>query len=160
MLVVRRENPDQPDVVDFLVTADERSSALYPAESRHGLGLVALLAAGARFFVARHGGQALGCGGYVLLTEDVAEMKRLFVDPDARGRGVGGAIVGAIERAAAAEGVRTLLLETGVKSDEALRLYRRFGFAECGPFADYRPDPLSVFMVKPLGRPTPHDGGA
>ncbi len=159
MLVVRRETPDQPDVVDFLAKADERSSALYPAESRHGLGLSALLRAGARFFVARHGGQALGCGGYVLLAEGVAEMKRLFVDPGARGRGVGGAIVGAIERAAAAEGVRTLLLETGVKSYEALRLYRRFGFAECGPFADYRPDRLSVFMVKPLARPEPRDGG-
>ena len=55
--------------------------------------------------------------------------------------------------------MRTLLLETGVKSYEALRLYRRFGFAECGPFADYRPDRLSVFMVKPLARPEPRDGG-
>lgn len=79
-----------------------------------------------------------------------AEMKRLFVDPSARGQGVGHAIVRAIEEDAAAEGVRTLFLETGIKSFEALRLYKRLGFAECGPFAAYRPDPLSVFMTKTL----------
>jgi putative acetyltransferase len=44
-----------------------------------------------------------------------------------------------------------MYLETGVKSDEAIRLYRRLGYMDCGPFADYRPDPLSVFMVKSLG---------
>ena len=146
---VQRETPDQPDVLAFLARADERSASLYPAESRHGLGVPALLAAGARFFVARQDGRALGCGGYMLLPEQAAEVKRLFVDPAARGRGIGGAIVRAVEQAAA-EGTRTLFLETGVRSFEALRLYRRCGFAGCGPFARYRLDPLSVFMVKRL----------
>lgn len=151
MAVVQRETPDQPDVLALLAQGDERSASLYPTESRHGLAVSALLAAGVRFFVARQGGRALGCGGYVLLPEEAAEMKRLFVDPGARGHGVGGAIVRAIEQAAAGEGVRRLFLETGVKSFEALRLYGRVGFAGCGPFADYRSDPLSVFMVKRLG---------
>ena len=151
MPTVQRETPDQPEVLGFLVRADERSALLYPAESRHGLGVQALPAAGARFFVARQDGRALGCGGYVLLPAQAAEMKRLFVDPAARGRGVGGAIVRAIEQAAAGEGVRTLFLEPGVKSSEALRLYGRHGFAGCGPFAGYGLDPLSVFMAKRLG---------
>jgi putative acetyltransferase len=56
-----------------------------------------------------------------------------------------------VEGAAVAEGVGQMYLETGVKSDEAIRLYRRLGYMDCGPFADYRPDPLSVFMVKSLG---------
>lgn len=150
VLVVRRETPDQPDVLAFLAEADERSASLYPAESRHGLDVAALLAADVRFFVARRDGRALGCGGYVLLPGQGAEMKRLFVAPNARGRGIGDAVIRAIEQAAAGEGVRTLFLETGVKSFEALRLYGRHGFAECGPFAAYQPDPLSVFMVKPL----------
>lgn len=77
-------------------------------------------------------------------------MKRLFVDPAARAKGVGKSIVRAIEHAATAEGVRMLLLETGIKSFEALRLYGRVGFVECGPFAAYQPDPLSVFMIKRL----------
>ena len=136
----------------LLSQADQRSAALYPEDSRHGLDVPALLALDARFFVARQDGRALGCGGYVLLPEGTAEMKRLFVDPDARARGVGGRIVQAIECAATGEGLETLLLETGIKSFEALRLYNRLGFVECDPFAPYRFDPLSVLMAKPLGR--------
>ena len=150
MLSVRPETPDQAEVLRFLAKADERSRSLYPAESRHGLSLSALLAAKARFFIARRDGQALGCGGYILLPERSAEMKRLFVDPSARGQGIGGALVGAIEESSTKEGVRLLYLETGIKSHEAIRLYKRFGFVECGPFADYQPDPLSVFMIKTI----------
>lgn len=148
LVVVAPESPDQPDVLAFLKQADERSASLYPAESRHGLTVTALLAADVRFFVARQAGRALGCGGYVLLSAGSAEMKRLFVDPAARSKGIGGRLVQAIESAAGKEGVDTLLLETGIKSNEALRLYKRLGFTQCGPFASYRPDPLSVFMVK------------
>ena len=133
MLAVLRETPDQPEVQAFLLQADERSASLYPEESRQGLTLSTLLAVDVRFFVARENGRALGCGGYVLLPEGTAEMKRLFVDPAARAKGVGRCIVLAIEHAAAAEGVRTLLLETGIKSFEALRLYSRLGFVERGP---------------------------
>ena len=86
----------------------------------------------------------------MLLQENAAEMKRLFVDPTVKGKGVGNALVQAIEEVAANEGVRTLLLETGIKSAEVLRLYRSLGFDVCPPFADYRPDPLSVFMLKQL----------
>ena len=150
MLIVRRETPDQPEVSAFLAAADERSSSLYPLESRHGLGVPALLAARVCFFVARQNGRALGCGGYVKLSERTAEMKRFFVDPDARRQGVGSALVQAVEQAAGMDGVHTLFLETGIKSVEALRLYKRSGFAECPPFAGYHFDPLSIFMTKQL----------
>jgi putative acetyltransferase len=154
-LRVERETPDQSEVVALLALADERSEALYPQESRHGLSLELLLAQDVRFFVARIGGPAVGCGGFRLLSPCRAEMKRVFVAAEARGQGVGRAIVEAVEAAAASEGATTMYLETGVKSDEAIRLYGRLGYAECGPFADYRPDPLSVFMVKSLGA-APH----
>lgn len=150
MQAVHPETPDQPEVLALLAKADERSASLYPVENRYGLALSALLSADVRFFVARQDGRALGCGGYMLLSEQAAEMKRLFVDPAARGQGIGAAIIRAVEEAATREGVRTLLLETGIKSFEALRLYKNFGFIECEPFAAYQPDPSSVFMVKSL----------
>jgi putative acetyltransferase len=148
--VIAAETPDQPEVAALLALADARSASLYPVESRHGLSLDALLAQAARFYVARIDGVARGCGGYIPLPEQAAEMKRVFVAAEARGRGIGRAIVEAVEAAAAAEGARRMYLETGVKSDEAMRLYRRLGYAECGHFAGYRSDPLSVFMVKAL----------
>jgi GNAT superfamily N-acetyltransferase len=83
-------------------------------------------------------------------SREEAEIKRLFVDTNARGEGVGGAIVLAIEQAAAEEGIHIVLLETGIKSFEAIRLYKRRGFMERGPFAQYTHDPLSVFMSKSL----------
>jgi putative acetyltransferase len=124
---IGRETPDQPEIVALLAEADARAAALYPAESRHGLTLAALQAQDARFFVARSGGRAMGCGGYVLLPERSAEMKRVFVKPEARGLRIGWALVEAIEGAAVAEGAARMYLETGVKSDEALGLYRRRG---------------------------------
>jgi putative acetyltransferase len=148
---IERETPDQPEVAALLALADERSASLYPAESRHGLPLAALLAQGVRFFVARIAGRIVGFGGYVGPPDGDAEMKRVFVAAEARGQGIGGAVVEAVEACAAAEGMLRMYLETGVKSDEAIRLYRRLGYVECGPFAHYRPDPLSVFMVKSLG---------
>jgi putative acetyltransferase len=149
-IVVQQESPDQPSVVDFLGKADERSSALYPSQNRVGPPLAALLADNIRFFVARADGRALGCGGYAVFPDGSAEMKRLFVDPASRGQGVGLRLVQAIETAAAQDGVRQLFLETGVKSHEALGLYRRIGFKQCGPFGSYANDPLSIFMVKSL----------
>ncbi len=47
-------------------------------------------------------------------------------------------------------GAQRMLLETGNRQPEAQRLYERDGFALCGPFGDYAPDPHSLFMVKPL----------
>lgn len=150
MIHIQRETPDQQDVLGFLSAADQRSASLYPTESRTGPSLSALLSAEVRFFVARDDHRALGCGGYIRMGEDAAEMKRVFVEPAARGQGVGKALVSAIEQAALHEGVRTLFLETGVKSAEALGLYQKAGFEVCAPFADYQPDPLSIFMMKQL----------
>jgi len=148
-VTVKRETPDQLAVLELLAQADARSASLYPAESRHGVPVAALLAS-VRFFVARRGDLALGCGGFVRIDDNAAEVKRLFVNPSARGLGVGRAIMQAIEAAARTDGVQTMFLETGVKSFEALGLYRNFGFVECDSFGTSGPDPPSVFMVKGL----------
>ena len=150
LMIVERETPDCSEVLAFLVSADQRSASLYPEEGRPGSSLSELLSTDVRFFVARQDSRALGCGGYALLQNGSAEMKRLFVDPAYRGQGVGNALVESIERDAAREGLSNLFLETGVKSTEALSLYHRHGFEVCPPFGNYTPDPLSIFMVKRL----------
>ncbi len=119
MTAVAAESPAQAEVAALLASADAWAAALYPAQSRHAATIEGLLAADTRFFVPRRHGRAVGCGGYARLGPEAAELKRLFVDPSLRGQGVGVMIVRAVEAAAAAEGVRRLLLETGVKSAEA-----------------------------------------
>jgi putative acetyltransferase len=66
-----------------------------------------------------------------------------------RGGGVGAAILRHIMADAKAKGVARLSLETGVSDyfKPAVALYRRHGFVECPPFADYAPDPHSLFMT-------------
>jgi putative acetyltransferase len=147
---IAQETPHQDEVLSLLRQSDAYSESLYPPESRHMIDVEALAAPAVRFFVARLDGHAVGCGALVLGAADQAELKRMFVDPAARGRGVGRGILQAIEDAARREGVRLIQLETGTLNHEALALYRRFGYRERGPFGSYRPDPLSVFMEKAL----------
>jgi putative acetyltransferase len=74
----------------------------------------------------------------------------MFVDPAVRGQNLGRRILVRLEQEALTLGLSRLRLETGVAQPEALGLYRSAGYREIGPFADYGPDPLSVFMEKVL----------
>jgi putative acetyltransferase len=150
MLSIALETPYQEEVLELLQQSDAYSASLYPVESRHPIDADALSAPEVRFLVARLDGQAVGCGVLVLAANGQAELKRMFVDPVARGRGVGLAILQTVEETAWREGMRLIQLETGVGNREALGLYLRCGYREREPFGSYGPDPLSVFMEKDL----------
>jgi putative acetyltransferase len=143
------ESPLQNDVARLIQALDAYLTALYPAESNHLLDLETLSAASVRFFVARRGREALGCGA-LRIDESYGEVKRMFVLPEARGLKLGKRILGRIEAQARHEGLHCLRLETGIHQPEALALYRAAGYIERDPFGDYGPDPLSVFMEKAL----------
>jgi putative acetyltransferase len=152
-LIIKREDPAQPDVVELMGRGEAFSASLYPPESSHHLALDALRRPEVRFLVARDGqGKALATGALVL-HDDWAEIKRMWVEEAARGRGIGREILNALMAVAGHAGIETLRLETGVASDAALALYERTGFKRRPPFADYRPDPLSVFMERPVNLP-------
>ncbi len=143
------ERPVRADVEALLRASRAMMAELYPPESCHGLELGAYERAEVTLFVARASGLAIGCGAFQLHGDGSAEIKSMFVAPDARGRGVGRAILEAIEAAVRGR-VSALRLETGVKQLPAIRLYEAAGFARRGPFGSYRDDPLSVFMEKLL----------
>ena len=144
------ERPDQPEVVALIDELDAYQKPLYPPESHHGIDMAALMRPHVLFAVARTGeGEAVGCGA-VVLTDGWGELKRMFVRPALRGRGIAQAIVGLLEASVRERGFALMRLETGVSQPEALRLYERAGYVRRGPFGDYGPDPLSVFMEKRL----------
>ena len=72
----------------------------------------------------------------------------MFVRPAFRGRGLGEAILEALEREGREAGYDTLLLETGTRQPEALALYRKAGYTEREPFGEYLGNPFSVCMTK------------
>jgi putative acetyltransferase len=148
-LTIAVERAEREDVRALLQTLSSWSVELYPPESRHGLDLAAYRRPDVTLFVARERGVALGCGAYQLHGDGSAELKSMFVVPEAPGRGIGQAILAAIEQALRGR-VATLRLETGVKQLAAIRLYEAAGFRCRGPFGSYRDDPLSIFMEKSL----------
>lgn len=147
--VIRIENPDQPEIRDLLAASDAYHAALYPAESNHLVDMRSLQRPDTTFFVARVDGAVRGIGA-ILRQRGYAEIKRMFVDPKARGLKLGSRLLAALEADASAVGLSCLRLETGIKQPEAVALYRSAGFREIAPFGGYRPDPNSLFMEKTL----------
>ena len=142
------EPPDQPEVVALIDALDAYQKPMYPAESHHGIDLEALRRPHVLFAVARDAtGRAVGCGA-IVIEEGYGELRRMYVAPEQRGRGIAKALLEFLEDAARARGVRCFALETGNRQHEAIRLYARAGYATCEPFGDYQPDPHSVFMRK------------
>ncbi len=149
-LKIAVEDPSQPEIVSLLRDGEAYSAKLYPAESNHHLPLNALRAPNVRFLVVRNAsGRAVGTGA-LALNGAWAELKRMWVIPEARGLGLSRIILEALEAHAHSEGVHTLRLETGVENHAALALYTKAGFKRRDPFGDYRADPPSVFMQKEL----------
>lgn len=149
-VVIKPESPDQPQIAAFFAASEAYMGALYPAESNHFAPLATLMQPNVHFLVARSGGRAIGCGAIVDNGDGTAELKRMWVAPEARGLRVGHRILTALETAARQSGITTVRLETGIHQPEAIGLYRRCSYVEIPPFGSYQPDPLSLFMKKRL----------
>jgi len=150
------EKPDSPtDEVRALIAALEAElSPHYAPHQRHGLQLAAIFQPHIHFFVARRAGEALGCAG-VALASDFAEVKRMYVRPEARGQGIADALMDRLAQVAREAGLAVLKLETGDRQQAAIRFYARVGFRDCGDFEPYSSMPpeniaTSVFMEKIL----------
>ncbi|WP_431042596.1 GNAT family N-acetyltransferase [Streptomyces sp. P1-3] len=79
-----------------------------------------------------------------------AELKRMYVAPEARGRGLARRILAELEESARAAGRIRMVLETGQKQPEAIALYASSGYAPVPKFGLYRFEELSHCMGKPL----------
>lgn len=127
--------------------------AITPEESVHAMDLNALRDdPGVSFWSLWEDDELLGCGALKKLDTLAGEIKSMRTASNHRRRGVAARILKHIIATARERGYHRLYLETGSMAEfEAARcLYEGFGFEYCGPFADYRPDPNSVFMRKTL----------
>src|SRR5436190_2280171 len=97
---VMRESPRHAEVIELISKLDAYVSGLYPPESNHLLDIEGLCAPEIRFFVARCRGAAVGCGALRAHPSGYGEVKRMFVRPDLRGKGVGRAILRRVEKEA------------------------------------------------------------
>ncbi len=144
------ERPDSPDAVLLIGELDALLDVLYPQESRHGFSVDQLLRDGVAFFVARYAGEPAGCGGVKLFGTAYGEVKRMYVRPAHRGRGLGKAMLDRLKAYALERQVGVLRLETGIHQTEAIGLYERYGFRRRPTFGEYRDDPLSLCYEKSI----------
>ena len=156
-LVVEQIHAPTDDARALIGELDAELAGPYPPENRHGLSLSRIFQPGVLFFIARLAGQAVGCGG-VAFEDGFAEVKRMYVRPQARGRGVARALLARLEEEARTRGVKRLTLETGDAQLAALRLYERAGFVRCAAFGAYtamepRAVEHSLFLEKELAPP-------
>lgn len=82
-------------------------------------------------------GQALGCGALKVFDQDSVEIKRMFTDPEARGKGIAAAVLKELERWAASDGFTRMVLETGLRNPEAIGLYEKYGYRRIANFEPY-----------------------
>jgi putative acetyltransferase len=92
---------------------------------------------------------AAGCGAFKIYEQDVAEIKRMFVHPEHRNKGVAGQVLNELESWAKELDFTTCILETSVKLENAITLYRKFGYYEIPNYGQYI-DVESSFCMKKI----------
>jgi putative acetyltransferase len=151
-LRIETDDLTRPQVHELLREHLAQMHATSPPESVHALDLPKLNSPDITFWSVWDGETLVGCGALKALGGGEGEIKSMRTPERLRRRGAGRAMLSHILAEARARGYRRVSLETGSHAtfDAARTLYRSFGFTECDPFGDYRPDPHSVFMTLAL----------
>lgn len=123
-----------------------------PADSIHALDTEQLKQPELTFWSARINNEVVGCGALYELSESEGEIKSMKVDSAHLRKGIAAQLLSEIVTEAERRNYRKISLETGAHDAfiPAIALYERFGFTECGPFANYKQDPHSRFYSKLL----------
>ena len=123
-----------------------------PPDSVFALDIDALRGDDITFWTLWSGEGLMGCGALKRLSNTHGEIKSMRTVASAQGQGVGSQILAHIIDTAMGDGLVRLSLETGSNDPykPARNLYVKFGFKDCGPFADYKLNEFSVFMTRVL----------
>ncbi|TVZ59601.1 N-acetylglutamate synthase-like GNAT family acetyltransferase [Flavobacteriaceae bacterium MAR_2010_105] len=87
--------------------------------------------------VAYEDGVPVGCGAIKMFDSDTMEIKRMYVTPEFRGKGIAGKILNALEHWASQLDCNQVVLETGINQQEALALYKKSGFERISNYGQY-----------------------
>ncbi|WP_026793236.1 GNAT family N-acetyltransferase [Pleomorphomonas oryzae] len=146
------EPPLQDEVSALLAQSDAVAAALYPGAFRRVITAASLAHPDIQVVVARRGGKAVGLCVLFDRGDRSMELKRMIVAAEARGAGVGRALLQAAEAEALKGGAELMLLEVGIYNTDAQQLYRRGGYQPTEAFPPYQPTPISLFMRRRLER--------
>jgi GNAT superfamily N-acetyltransferase len=149
-VTIERAAVDSADALRLFRELWAEVDRLYGNELPSGSTLAGMESPRATFVIAREDDTAIGCGALQPLRDHIAEVKRLYVAPDHRGRGIARQIMHALEQHALEHSFSAIWLETGLRQPGAIRLYESLGYTRIAGFGDYKDDPLSVCYGKQL----------
>ncbi len=150
-VAIAAETPLQDDVRRMVAALNEAMIPLTPPEFQFQLTVEQMAEPGVTTFVARdEEGRAVGMASLKVHGGGLGEVKRMWTDPEVRGRRVGSALLRRVEALAQETGVTRLVLETGEAPgfEAAWRVYERGGFTVCGAVLDYPDSGWSRFYEK------------
>jgi putative acetyltransferase len=151
--LLRRAGLDDPEVGRLIGALNAELVARYPepGATHFRLDPAEVAEGSGAFLVARLGGEPAGCGAVRRIGDGDFEIKRMYVVPAFRRRGVARAVLAALEEEASRLGARRVVLETGLRQVEALALYDRAGYSPIPPYGEYRASAgTSVCLAKTL----------
>jgi len=151
-LAIQRTDLASGEAAALIVALNAELSARYPEDGATHFRLDAdeVASGNGVFLVAALAGETVACGAVRRIAPGVAEIKRMYVTPRARGRGVARTLLARLEAEGRALGARRIVLETGHRQPEALALYTHAGYSTIDAYGEYTASPLSVCMGKEL----------
>jgi putative acetyltransferase len=150
---IRRSSLGSPDGSRLIAALNAELTAPFPEPGANHFSIseAQVQPGDGAFVVAYLDGAAVGCGAIRRVDEATAELKRMYVDPSLRGRGIGRAIVDALESEARQLRVSRVVLETGTRLTSAIQLYERMGYKRIPLYGEYLLSPeTSVCFGKTL----------
>lgn len=105
---------------------------------------------GAAFIIAREVVEPIACAALRPMSAEIAEVKRMYVRPEMRRKGVARQLMLTLEQTARDGGFREIWLETGLPQAAAIQLYERLGYTTIPPYGEYKDEPDSVCYAKSL----------
>jgi GNAT superfamily N-acetyltransferase len=144
-VVFVRCDPGEPPASELLAAMRAELNDVYETRSRLDIPPLApdeLRPPGGAYYVGFEGGKAVAGGGLRRLVDGVAEVKRMYVRPEVRSRGLAAELLRTLEEAARALGYVVVRLDTGPKQAHAQRLYHAAGYVEVPP---YNENPFACF---------------
>ena len=145
---VIENNFDNAEVNHLLTKHFIELRSVSPDDSCHVLDIKGLKDSSIKFWSFWDNNQLIGCAALKFLDDEHGEFKSIRVEDNSRGKGFGKKIISHLIEVAKNEGIKKLSIETGAGDffKSARKLFKKFGFKNCRPFADYKEDPNSCYF--------------
>jgi GNAT superfamily N-acetyltransferase len=149
-LELREECYDSPDAQLLIAEVQQEYVVRYGGPDEGPVDAAEFTPPDGRFVVGYTDTVPVAIGGLRRYDDETVELKRMYVRPAFRGRGLSRVVLAHLEELAATMGARRIVLETGNRQPEAMRLYETSGYERVEPFGHYRCQPGSAHYGKAL----------